>query len=211
METGTIVIIAIVVVVIIGGTAIAARFSILPATRTNRLRKRFGPEYDRALEAHSDKEAAEKDLSERLSHRENIQLRALTDDERAVHTDTWTKVQQQFVDDPVSAVQDARALTDAVMKDIGYPDRPSAADGGADDESFEQRAKDLSVDHPSAVDRYRRAQAAGHLDQADRTATEELREALLAYRGLLDSLMGELPGDNGSRRPGKHQRAPEED
>ena len=211
METGTIVIIAIAVVVVIGGVAIAARFSILPATRTNRLRKRFGPEYDHALEAHSDKEAAEKDLSERLGHREKIQLRALTDDEHAAHSDTWTRVQQQFVDDPVSAVQDARALTDAVMKDIGYPDRPSAEDGGADDESFEQRAKDLSVDHPSSVDRYRRAQAAGHLAQADRTATEELREALLAYRGLLDSLMDGLPGDNGSRRPGKHQKTPEGD
>lgn len=199
MDTATIVIIAIVLVAVAGGIAIAARFSVLPAARTNRLRKRFGPEYDRALKEHDDKASAERDLSERLSVLEKTKLRKLGPEERGAHVNAWAAIQQEFVDDPVSAVRNAQGLTDAIMRDLGYPERPSATGRGADDESFERRVKDLSVDHPEAVARYRDTQAAGHLAEADHTATENLREALVAYRGLVDALLGGLPTDNGAR------------
>lgn len=199
MDTETIVIIAIALVVVAGGIAIAARFWLLPAGRTNRLRKRFGPEYDRALTEHGDKASAERDLSDRLSTMEKTKLRKLGPEERGAHVNAWAAIQQEFVDDPVSAVRNAQGLTEAIMRDLGYPERPSAAGSGADDESFAQRVKDLSVNHPEAVTRYREAQAAGHLTEADHTATENLREALLAYRGLVDALLGGLPTDNGTR------------
>lgn len=200
MDTATIVIIAIVLLVVVaGGIAIAARFSVLPAARTNRLRKRFGPEYDRALKEHGDKTSAERDLSERLRIHEKTKLHKLSPEARGAHVNAWAAVQQEFVDDPVSAVRNARGLTDAIMRDLGYPERPSVTSGGTDDESFEQRVKDLSVGHPTAVARYRDAQAAGHLTEANQTATENLREALVAYRGLVDSLLGGLPTDNGAR------------
>lgn len=199
MDTTTMVIIAVVLVIVAGGAAIAVRFSVLPAARTNRLRKRFGPEYDRALEEHGDKASAESDLSERLGTVTKTKLRKLGPEERGAHVNAWAAVQQEFVDDPVSALRNARGLTDAIMRDVGYPERPSAADGGADDESFERRVKELSVNHPTAVTRYRDAQAAGHLAEANQTTTESLREALVAYRGLVDALLGGLPTNNGTR------------
>ena len=197
METGTIVIIVIAVIVIAGGAAVAAQLVILPALRTNRLRNRFGPEYDRALETHSDKAGAEHDLAERLSRRDGTELRELTPQERAAHATAWASVQRDFVDDPFGSVRSARSLTDTIMQSLGYPDGPVAEDGVHDDASFERRAKELSVDHPEAVARYRATWAAGHLAEADRTATENLREALLAYRGLVEALLGGLPQDNG--------------
>lgn len=197
METGTIVIIVIAVIVIAGGAAVAAQLVILPALRTNRLRRRFGPEYDRALEAHGDKAGAERDLAERIRQRGDTDLCELTPEERTAHAGAWASVQREFVDDPVGSVRGARSLTDSIMRGLGYPDGPVAEDGVHDDASFERRAKDLSVDHPEAVARYRATWAAGHLAEADQTATENLREALLAYRGLVDALLGGLPQDHG--------------
>ncbi|WP_017587431.1 hypothetical protein [Nocardiopsis ganjiahuensis] len=206
MDITTIVIIAVVLVIVAGGAAIAARFSVLPAARTNRLRKRFGPEYDRALKEHGDKASAERELSERLGAIEKTKLRKLSPEERGAHVNAWAAVQQEFVDDPVSALRDARGLTDTIMRDLGYPERPSAVGGGADDESFDQRVRDLSVEHPTAVARYRDAQAAGHLAEANRTTTEGLREALVAYRGLVDALLGGLPTSNDARTAGTSHR-----
>lgn len=202
METGTIVIIVIAVIVIAGGAAVAAQLVILPALRTHRLRRRFGPEYDRALEAHSDKAEAERDLAERLRQRGDTNPREPTPEERTAHASAWASVQREFVDDPVGSVRSARSLTDSIMRDLGYPDGPLAEGGVHDDASFERRAKDLSVDHPEAVARYRDTWAAGHLAEADQTATENLREALIAYRGLVDALLGGLPQDHG-RNNGK--------
>lgn len=197
METATIVIIVIAVIVIVGGAAVAAWLVVLPALRTRQLSGRFGPEYDRALEAHGDKADAERDLTDRLRQRKDTDLRELSGQERAAHAGAWAAVQGEFVDDPVRSVRGARSLTDAIMRDLGYPDGPRAEDGVHDDAGFERRAKDLSVDHPEAVARYRATWAAGHLAEADQTATENLREALLAYRGLVDALLGGLPQDNG--------------
>lgn len=193
METQTIVIIAIVLVVAVvlaGGIAFAARSSILPARRTARLKQRFGTEYDHTVETHGDTAVAEQDLAERLDHRKGIDLRELTDEERRTHTDTWASVQQGFVDDPVRAVHDARGLVETIMRGVGYPDVPTVT---ADDDGFERLAKVLSVDHPAAVAGFRSTHAAGHLAEADQEQTENLREALVAYRGLTDSLFGGLP------------------
>ncbi|MFD6952080.1 hypothetical protein A6A08_02630 [Nocardiopsis sp. TSRI0078] len=204
METGTIVIIAIIVVavvVIAGGIAIAARSSLLPGRRTTRLKKRFGAEYDHAVEAHGDAAAAERDLSERLRHRKNMKLRKLSDQQRAAHTDTWAVVQQEFVDDPVRSVRSARGLVEAIMIDRGYPDRP--ADTG-DTSGFESRLRDLSVDHPAAVAEFRRVHASGRPVEADQTGTEHMREELVAYRGLVEGLLGELPAADGT----DHRTAP---
>jgi hypothetical protein len=203
VETGTIVIIVIILIVIAGGAAAAAQLVLLPALRTNRLRGRFGPEYDHALEAYGDRAGAERDLTERLREREGTELRELTREEAGAHADAWSAVQGEFVDDPVGSVRSARSLTDSIMRDLGYPDGPMTEGGVHDDASFERRAKDLSVDHPEAVARYRATWAAGHLAEADQTATENLREALLAYRGLVEALLGGLPKEHGKGTGGR--------
>ncbi len=56
---------------------------------------------------------------------------------------------------------------------------------------FEQRAKEISVDHAIVVEHYR----AGHdivvRRSQGKATTEELRQAMLHYRALFDELMGE--------------------
>jgi hypothetical protein len=54
--------------------------------------------------------------------------------------------QRRFVDDPSGAVVEADALVRQVRKERGYPT-----------EDFEQRAADISVEHPQLVERYRTA------------------------------------------------------
>jgi hypothetical protein len=96
----------------------------------------------------------------------------------------WKEVQARFVDDPPRAVAFADALLAEVMSARGYP---------VDD--FEQRAGDISVDHPDVVEHYR----AGH-DIAMRHArgdasTEDLRQAMIHYRALFDELVEEAPAE----------------
>lgn len=213
VETQTIVIIATVVVVAVvlaGGIAYFARSSILPARRTARLKQRFGAEYERAVATHGDTTAAERDLTDRLDRRNAIELRDLTDSERKAHLDTWSMIQQEFVDAPVRAVHDARALVEAITRDIGYPDTPADT---ADDHGFERLTRMLSVDHPGAVAAFHRAHAAGHLTGADQEQTENLREALVSYRDLADSLLGGLPesGDGPRSEKAAPSRGPSPD
>ena len=56
----------------------------------------------------------------------------------------WERVQARFVDDPAGAVREADGLIQSVMSERGYP---------VDD--FDQRAADISVDHPQVVENYR--------------------------------------------------------
>ncbi|RKS09037.1 hypothetical protein DFP74_4765 [Nocardiopsis sp. Huas11] len=198
MDTGIIVtiLVAVATVAIVVGILIAVRAWVVPARRSARLKKRFGPEYDRTVRSHGDRAAAERELHGRLRRHENMDLRELTDQEREIHERTWASVQQQFVDDPVDAVRNARLLVEAIMTDRGYTGRPSPAE---DDAAFERRVEDLSVEHPSVVAEFRGAHTAGRLADARQAPTEELREAVVAYRRLVTALLDESPT---SRRPG---------
>jgi hypothetical protein len=191
VETQTVIIVVIsVLVVLAGGAAFLLARRFLPARRTARLRERFGAEYDHAVRTHGDLAEAERDLSARLDRRRGFSPRPLSDEERRDHGDTWSVIQQGFVDDPVGSVHDARGLVETIMTDLGYPGVPSRTD---DDEGFERVAGLLSVDHPEAVAVLRRAHAAGRLTMADQEHTENLREALVAYRRLAEALLGGLP------------------
>ncbi len=54
---------------------------------------------------------------------------------------------------------------------------------------FNQRAADISVDHPRVVENYRSAhEIAVRVGKAE-TTTEELRTAMIHYRWLLEELM----------------------
>ena len=54
---------------------------------------------------------------------------------------------------------------------------------------FEQRAADVSVDHPYVVEHYRAAHAIADDSAAGRAGTEELRQAMHHYRALFDDLL----------------------
>jgi hypothetical protein len=165
---------AIVVIFVIVATAFIVR-----RRRTEQLKRRFGPEYDRTvLEQHGDARVAEAALAEREKRVEKFPLRALSAVDREAYLMEWSAVQRRFVDDPSAAVGSADRLVSRAMIDRGYPMT-----------DFEQQAADISVSYPVVVQNYR----AGHeivMRHADGHATtEELRQAMIHYRTLFDELL----------------------
>ena len=92
--------------------------------------------------------AAEAELVAREKKRKKLDIVELTPEARDEHAATWQRVQTDFVDAPSEAVGRAERLVTRVMRERGYP---------IDD--FDQRAADISVDHPDIVDNYRSAHA----------------------------------------------------
>jgi hypothetical protein len=92
-------------------------------------------------------------------------------------------VQAEFVDNPRRAIVQADRLLGDVMTVRGYP----VAD-------FEQRAADLSVEHPELVHNYRVAHAVAERGEAD-TSTEDLRQAMIHYRALFGELVDPMEAD----------------
>jgi hypothetical protein len=151
----------------------------LQARRSSKLRSRFGPEYNRALKSAESKREAESELRARERRREKLEIRPLPPADRDRYADEWRSVQAQFVDDPAGATAAADTLILAVMRDCGYPM-----------EDFDQRAADVSVDHPEVVENYRKGhRLAQSADGED--ATEQLRKAMRHYRLLFDELLEE--------------------
>lgn len=143
------------------------------ARRTRTLQERFGPEYDRTVDRTDGRREAESDLAARAKRRDELEIRPLTTAAMMRYREQWQQVQTRFVDDPGGAVQSADSLIQSVLRERGYP---------MDD--FEQRAADISVDHPHVVENYRE----GH--RLSRTSdTEAQRQAMVHYRALFDELL----------------------
>jgi hypothetical protein len=170
--------IAVVVIAIIVIAAIA--FVISRKRRTQKLRARFGPEYERVIEQEGDTRRAEGVLEFRQKRREKFNLRSLSQVDRSRFLTRWNEVQAQFVDDPRGTVSVADALVADVIEARGYPMG-----------EFEQRAADLSVDYPLIVDNYRAAHEIAVRHSAGRASTEDLRQAIVHYRALFQELLEE--------------------
>jgi len=56
---------------------------------------------------------------------------------------------------------------------------------------FDQRAADISVDHPRVVENYRSAREIAL--RVEKATTEDLRTAMIHYRSLFDELVQVLP------------------
>jgi hypothetical protein len=166
-----IVVAAIVVVVVAVWRAVARR-------RTQQLQSRFGPEYDRTLDSSDSKRDAEAELRARAERREQLDIRPLPAAARDRYVDEWQRVQALFVDDPQGAVHDGDMLIQSVMRDRGYP---------VDD--FEQRAADISVDHPNVVENYRQGHRLANAAARGDGTTEDLRQAMRHYRALFEELV----------------------
>jgi hypothetical protein len=146
--------------------------------RTKRLRERFGPEYDRALNRVGDKRQAEDELETRLAHVQNLNIRSLTDEEVNRFAVEWQKIQADFVDQPLAAVQKANRLIREVMLARGYPV-----------EDFEQRVADISVDFPDLVSNYQELHEIAKKGEREKISTEEMRQAMVHGRELFESLV----------------------
>jgi hypothetical protein len=180
MDTGLLVAIVVVIVLL----ALLAFFADRQR-RSRKLQETFGPEYDRTVSETGDRRAAEAELLERTGRREGFDIVPLEPEARARYVEAWRNTQAQFVDEPAEATREADRLITSVMRDRGYP---------VDD--FEQRAADLSVDHPQVVDDYRAAHAIAAANDRSEASTEDLRQALVHYRSLFEDLLEDRPGDH---------------
>jgi len=150
----------------------------LARRRTGRLQQQFGPEYERTLENADSKRDAEAELQTREERRQQFEIRPLSQVARDRYLQNWKRVQTQFVDDPRSAVAGADSLLQSVMAERGYPV-----------EDFDQRAADLSVDHPQVVENYRHGHRLAQASADGSDSTEDLRQAMRHYRALFDELV----------------------
>jgi len=173
MSTGAIVAIVVVIVLLVLAVLVA-----VPMTRRRQLKSRFGPEYDRAVEAHDDRGAAERELRDRERRHAGLEIRPLPAETRERYGQQWAELQERFVDDPGSAVAEADELVTALMAERGYP-----TDG------YEQQLADLSIDHSRTLDHYRSAHETRQRVGGDGASTEDLREAMVHYRTLFEDLL----------------------
>ena len=174
-----IIVVAAAVLVVLGAIA----YFVTRRQRTARLQERFGPEYKRAVAERGERREAEAELTERERQRERLDIVPLSPESRDNYVRAWEEVQTRFVDDPSTAVEDADRLVTDVMRERGYP---------IDD--FDQRAADISVDHPEVVQNYRAAHAVyvkSHDDSSkgNGAGTEDLRKGFVHYRALFKELL----------------------
>lgn len=166
--------------------------------RRRHLQGRFGPEYERQVDRAESRREAHAELRQREQRREELDIRPLTDTARERFTERWEETQRQFVDAPQSAVERGDLLIQEVMRERGYPV-----------EDFEQRAADLSVDHPEVVENYREGRRCADrvADQSGDERTEEMRQAMLHFRRLFDVLVHDGSGDSRSdQEPARESR-----
>jgi hypothetical protein len=183
------------IVVLIAVIVIAAIIILSRKRRRERLRERFGPEYDLAVQRRGDAAKAETELLNREKRVQSFSIKALSPAARDRFAEEWSAVQRQFVDDPAMAVTEADALVNRVMVTRGYP----MAD-------FEQRAADVSVTYPAVVQNYRSACAIVRRHGRGEAGTEDLRQAMVHYRSLFDELL-DIPKSANSSRGVLHERA----
>lgn len=165
---------------IVVGVAIAVWLS-LRKRRTERLRTQFGrAEYDRTLKEDGSRRHAEAGLKERTERVEGLPIRPLAPGDRARFVESWRRIQARFVDGPGGAVTEADQLLGDVMSTRGYP----VSD-------FDQRAADISVDHPLVLQNYRTAHEIAVRQAQGLANTEDLRQAMIHYRTLFEELVGE--------------------
>jgi hypothetical protein len=166
------------VVAIVVAVLLVSALLFLRNRKTTRLRAQFGPEYDHAVEQ-SGRGKAESNLRAAEKRVEKLTLHPPTAAERDFYLSSWAKIQAKFVDDPAIAVTEADQLLGLVMSTCGYP----LAD-------FDQRAADISVDHPEVVKHYRAGHDIAMRQAGGQASTEEQRQAMIHYRTLFDDLIG---------------------
>jgi len=173
-----------VVVIVIAALVVIAPVVGLMLYRQNRrskeLRQSFGPEYGKAVDERGDRREAESELDARRRRVEALQIHDLKPEDRDRLSAAWQDTQAQFVDDPENALRQADSLTAEAMQLRGYP----LGD-------FDQRAADLSVEHPQAVTRYRKAHEVMTRLDSHEADTEDLRRAMTDYRELMNDLLGQ--------------------
>jgi len=174
MDTWVWIVVGVVVAIVVLGVFA----SVLRTRRSRSLQDRFGREYDRTVDKAGGRREAEQELRKREQRHDELELRPLSADARERYLRQWQVTQGRFVDDPTGAVSEADNLVQQVMRDRGYP---------VDD--FEQRAADISVEHPEVVEKYRTANGIARASERGEASTEDLRHSVRHYRALFVELL----------------------
>jgi hypothetical protein len=162
------------------------------------LKRRFGPEYDRAVARHDgDVKAAERELDALVERHGGLRERPLEPAERERFEARWTAAQERFVDSPREAVVEADRLLAEVAGARGFP----AGD------QYEEQVAALSVHHANHVQGYRRVHRVVRTSDGGAPDTEDMRSALVEARALFDDLISTSGRDSG--RDSDRRRAQE--
>lgn len=196
MSTAMMVVIAVAVLIVV---AVAGMF-LYQQVRTQRLRRKFGTEYERTVERAGGKKAAERELREREQRHQALDIRPLAPEVRERYRVEWSGLQENFVDTPESAVADADRLVTLVMRDRGYPT-----------EGFEERIAMLSVEHGRTLDHYHRAHQISERAAQKEAGTEELRQAMVHYRALFEDLLALPDNDRSGERVARGRHSDDQD
>jgi hypothetical protein len=166
-----------IIVVLVAAIAVSA-WLVMKRRKSAELREHFGEEYDRAVDEYGAPGPAEQALSERSARVEQLHIRPLSPQESSRYAADWRSIQSQFVDDPEAAIAQADRVILEVMQARGYPMS-----------DFDQRAADVSVEHPHVVENYRAAHAIADRTHNGNASTEDMRQAMVHYRALFDALI----------------------
>jgi hypothetical protein len=173
MTTSTVIILVLAIAVV----ALAAVL-IFQRQKTQTLRRKFGPEYDRVLDREGNPRRAEAILDSRQKRFEKLEIRRLSPEQCESFAKDWRAVQERFVDDPRQSVAEADQLINNALRARGYPMS-----------AFEQQADDISVEHPRVVEDYRTAHEIAMRDKRGQASTEDLRRAMQHYRNLFEHVV----------------------
>src|SRR5207244_13344007 len=99
MSTGAIIGIVIAVIVVVAAVVVASA-----EMRRAKLRRQFGPEYDRLVEKLGSRRKADAELAERQRRVRALTIRDLSPEQQASHRGDWAAIQEGVVDTPARAV-----------------------------------------------------------------------------------------------------------
>lgn len=192
------VLIVVALIVVIAAAVAAVLYGTGKGGGRGGLKRRFGPEYERAVNRHhGDAKAAENELTERVRRHGDLRPRPLPAEARDQYVAHWAGLQERFVDSPRQAVVEADKLISRLAADRGFPDA----------EQHSEHLDALSVHHAHEVDGYRRVHHAAS-EAGQGASTEELREAMVAARRLFERLVLDAKEDSPRHRPGIPGRSP---
>ncbi|MGB2570175.1 hypothetical protein ACPFP2_17215 [Micromonospora citrea] len=177
MSPTQVIVVVLVVLVVAALVAVA-----VVAGRRRALKRRFGPEYDRAVAEQDNRTAAERELRDRERRHAELELTPLAPEARARYAAAWEELQVRFVDSPAETVGDADELVSRLIAERGYPTG-----------DFSDQISHLSVEHARTLTHYRDAHEIRLRNERGEASTEELRQAVVHYRALFADLLGEEP------------------
>ena len=171
-------------IVVLAIAVIAVVAVIYLKQRSAALSRRFGPEYDRAVDEHGSRKAGEAELRRLERRRKSLELHELDSADRMRYLEQWRAVQLRFVDRPEATVAEADDLVAQVMAARGYP---------VDDP--DERTGMVVADHPELAGDFRTAHAIRERSDRGEASVDELRESFQHYRALFGRLLDDAAGD----------------